>query len=369
MADQIDPTRPAVGGLFTFGVPDDIQQKISQGLAALRGPAPAGGAAPSFADALNARFGGMFGGAPAMTPPLPAAAAPAVAPAANAPTAPLAATPRFNTGAGVFGAAPAASRPKRGAAMPAGPAAPLVPGETGYWVTANGASQLVPYANNNIVGSGGGIYDNLPGGGKMVNGQFADARDRLEVSTRLRQQAMSDFGQMLSDTQRSAFEYQTADRANQLRQFNSAVGSPGTPGYIATAQALAHLFNSGGFPAANATGLSSVNSALAHLQASALGAGASEFGAESALQGVFAHVGELGREFNQGIVPVGSEPVYGPGGFFMGSMPTYGMRGQNGAAPTPIDTARPKAAPKEGATGTYNGKTYVIKNGKPVLAE
>lgn len=53
----------APGNVFTFSVPSEVKAGVQRGLQSLRGPAPVGGAAPSFGDLVSARANDLTGGA------------------------------------------------------------------------------------------------------------------------------------------------------------------------------------------------------------------------------------------------------------------------------------------------------------------
>lgn len=362
--------------LFTFRVPGDIQQAFQNGLSYLRGPAPAGGAGPSLADLFGARANDIAG----MLTPSAGAPATRAAPAAAASAAPLVTTaqPAPYTQADAAAAAgtgpttalvqaaptPAARTPTTGgranASMPASAPAPLVPGETGFYM----GDQLVPYGTRFLASGtggvtqlgggggsgGGGVYDNLPGGGKLVGGRFADPRDALEVGFRLQTQ------------------YRNESMAEILRQ----AGNGGDLGFRAKIGALAQAFGGNNFGATSVGGANSLNQAIAHIAGAELGANATLGAAQAHAGATNAQTLEHAYQFDATPKAVGQTSVEDPLTHLTTNQTSYAMPAPRGSGGQPrvIDTAKPQPKPVEGSTGTLkDGRRFVIKDGEAVVAK
>lgn len=274
--------------------------------------------------------------------PLPAATAPAPAAAAPAPAATDA--PKFDASTAAVSKPRAAAMPKTAAApvVPNQPAEPLVPGVTGFQVN---DGPVVPFGTRFMVsgdgtaqqlggagGAGGGLYDNLPGGGKMVNGRFADPRDALEMGFRLQSQY----------------------RDESMRQILALAGNGGELGYRARVAALAQAFGQNNFGGAAVSGSNALNQAIAHITGAGIGAGASMYGSDAALTGHLAGIAEQGRQFDITPKPIGTEvgrdPLTGMGV----PLTTYGQL-PGAPAYRGLSTTRPQ---------TYQaGKEYTDKAG------
>ena len=290
------------------------------------------------------------------------------APALPAMTAPA---PAKNTGGatGVFGdpvtaaAAPAPVQvstprtPKSGGtktagAMPAGAPAPLVPGETGFYMN----DQLVPYGTRfdvtggvvrQIGGAGGGGADlsGLPGGGKMRDGQFVDYRDAVEYGLQA-QQRLFDYG-------RAA-----------LGGINGAELGAGS-----RMRALASMMGTNNGVGNAVSGANQINQAIASITSAETSAGATLGAAGIRAESEADRTLELARQFNNTPRSIGQTSVLDSVTGLTTNQTHFGMPA--GAEPLkPIDAAIPKPKPVEGATGTLkDGRRFIIKNGEPVVVK
>lgn len=307
-------------------LPGDSAEAIPQFTAFpfLAAGAQTGGATGSFGEPTKPTL-------PAMTAPVPAAAA---APAAPAPVQ-TSAAPRTPKSGGT----------KTAGAMPAGAPAPLVPGETGFFMN----DQLVPYGtrflasgdgtvrqlDGGVGGAGDGMMDGLPGGGKMVNGRFADPRDALEYGFRLQRQ-MFDYG---------------LDALSRVNGGELGAGS--------RMRAIASMLGTNNAGQVSVGGANALNSALAAITSAETSAGATMGSAGLHLQGV-----KLNAEAQKEIhatdsVPLGTAIGVDPVAKMAVPLTTYGRRGLGNAMPTPYDT-KPALKP-------VHGKTYTDANGNSAV--
>lgn len=303
--------------------------------------------------------------APAVTTPAPvAAAALPVAPQMSAPvadTVPTAAPVRAAatggrvSAAGGTGGAGGTARSQT-ASMPAGAPAPLIPGETGFYI----GDKLVPYGTTlnlsgageslpgggNAGGSAPGIYDNLPGGGKRINGRFVDPRDALEVG----------------------FRMQAAYRDDSMRQILALAGNGGDLGFRAKISALAQAFGQNNFASVGVGGANALNSAIASLEGAQAGAGATLGAARIRSQDNAANLAEQGYQFDTTPKAVGQTSVTDPLTGLSSNQTSYALPAPRGSGGMPqiVQPEKPKAALTDGTVGydRKTGKATVVKDGK-----
>lgn len=288
-------------------------------------------------DKAGVPFGPSAPALPAMTAPAPAKNAggatgsfgdPVIAAVAPAPV--QAATPRTPKSGGT----------KTAGAMPAGAPAPLIPGETGFFMN----DQLVPYGTRFLAsgdgtvrqldggGAGGSGLAGLPGGGKIVNGRFADPRDALEYG----------------------FQLQTQYRNDSMAEILRLAGDGGQLGFRAKIGALANAFGGNNFGTNAVSGANSLNSAIASLAGAEAGAGATMGAAQLRHQDAAALLTENAYQFDNTPRTVGQTSVTDGLTGLTTNQTTSAMppvRG-SGGMPRTIDAAKPKAKPKIGDTFT-----------------
>lgn len=297
------------------------------------------------------------------TPVLPAMSAPA--PTAAAKTAAMPATPEAPAAAALPApvraaatGAPKAAGAGTSASMPAGAPAPLVPGETGFFMN----DTLVPYGTRFLAsgdgttrqisgpgGAPGSPMDGLPGGGKMVNGKFVDPRDALEYGFRLQSQ------------------YRDESMAQILR----LAGDGGALGFRAKIGALANAFGGNNFGATSVGGANSLNSAIASITSSEMSSDATRYSADQHLKGVRENVASQNQYHMTDSVPMGTSLQVDPVTKMAVPTTVYGQRPTKaGAMPMPYDNKPAAPKPTEGATGTLpDGRRFVIKDGEPVITK
>ena len=370
---------------------------------ALLVPAPTTPAAPITADSLRASFAALAPYLPPSAQAVPdaTAATPTSAPAAasiSTPTppapgnavapaqAPLAAgNPQVIPGVNdavvravanrvVGGSGAATPRVGRDATAPAtvAPAAAALPAFAPGTPDLSQAPNSITYDDSGRAVSGrdgqgveiirGGVSNQpyLPGGGRMIAGRYVDPRDAIAEGC----------NQQLA--------YQQASISNLLNAFQHS------DGLAATKHALAQAIGLNNFASVQGQGTNTINSAIGNVAAAGTGAGAAMYGANL---NSLTNATRLGFEEQQAQttpVQIGAEPmgITSKDGTFIPTMalPTYGMRGQGGAAPTPINpmgarTSLPPGlkvgAPYKGSDGVYNVGSHkvTIKSGQVAAIE
>ncbi|WP_322037988.1 hypothetical protein [Burkholderia cenocepacia] len=152
------------------------------------------------------------------------------------------------------------------------------------------------------------------------------------------------------------FDQQVAYRQQALQDIMAAArqGNPGNYSFR-----LAHLIGAMGannFGAVQGQGVDALNQSIAGVSSAGIGAGAAMYGADQALAGRLAEVGEQHYQSATGSVPlgttIGADPITG----MAVPLTTYGQRpSAAGMVPTPYSTGESKKP--------IVGKTYVDKSG------
>ncbi|HDR9868473.1 TPA: hypothetical protein QDE31_01615 [Burkholderia cenocepacia] len=230
---------------------------------------------------------------------------------------------------------------------------PLPPGLPG------GASVSPVQATANLAGQGtwanGTNMAPAAGGAGAIAGKFIDPAEAIQ----------------------RGFDQQVAYRQQALQDIMAAAhqGNPGNYSFR-----LAHLIGAMGannFGAVQGQGVDALNQSIAGVSSAGIGAGAAMYGADQALAGRLAEVGEQHFQAATGSVPtgttMGTDPLIGAAV----PLTTYGQRpSAAGMVPMPYNPAPPVSsalpsglkvgASYKGADGTYNtpqGKKVTIKNG------
>jgi hypothetical protein len=268
-------------------------------------------------------------------PIVPAATAPAVQAAAPA----AAAAPQKQSAQDFVNSLPVYNpAPSAAAAAGANPhvwnVPPLPPGMPG------GATVSPAQAATNIAGqgtwaNGTNMAPAAGGAGGTVAGKFIDPAEAIQ----------------------RGFDQQVAYRQQALQDIMAAArqGNPGNYSFR-----LAHLVGAMGannFGAVQGQGVDALNQSIAGVSSAGIGAGAAMYGADQALAGRLAEVGEQHYQSATGSVPLGTTIGEDPVTHMAVPLTTYGQRpAAAGMVPTPYSTGGSSAKP-------IVGKTYVDKSG------
>lgn len=345
----------------------NVADTITRGLTAPATPAPAlptlvgPGVTPPTPVPTGPAFIRRVGGQPQGMPPLLLNAPTDVSGTINAGTAAGAAAPSIATPATPVtpavaplqpAATPAASRGSRAAgrtaaaAQPAQPEAALNPDDY--------IGRFMPgFVDNTLLvpgqmgGGGAPSLASLPGGGRSVNGRFVDPRDAVALGYAMQ------------------LQYQQASMQNLL----NAAGSGSDLGYHARVAALAGAFGQNNFAAQQTSGVNTINSALGNIGAAGVGAGSALAVAQEGTRRAELNLAQQESEFQRTPRQIGGETYGVPDGkggtIPLGQVPTMGLPGAPGQGMQPLNpqgTRTPK--PREGATGTYQGRAVVYNNGQ-----
>lgn len=188
-------------------------------------------------------------------------------------------------------------------------------------------------------GVGGGFFDGLPDGGKMVNGKFASPRDALMVGYRMQQAA----------------------RDSDMAAFSAAAGDGGQLGFGARASGLSKAFGANNFAGVGVGGINALNQSIAGVTSAGIGAGAQMYGSDAALTGRMAEVQQQQYTTETTPVQTGTALTTDPLTGLKVPTPTYSMRPTTrGGMPTPI-TAQPQTQQR------VPGRTYKDSKGNQAV--
>ncbi|MDN7541950.1 hypothetical protein [Burkholderia cenocepacia] len=224
--------------------------------------------------------------------------------------------------------AAAAATPNSRALMP-----PLPPGLPGGASVAP-AQSAADIAGQGTWANGTNTAPAAGGAGATVAGKFIDPAEAIQ----------------------RGFDQQVAYRQQALQDIMAAAhqGNPGNYSFR-----LAHLIGAMGannFGAVQGQGVDALNQSIAGVSSAGIGAGAAMYGADQALAGRLAEVGEQHYQSATGSVPlgttIGADPITG----MAVPLTTYGQRpAAAGMVPTPYSGGESKKP--------IVGKTYVDKSG------
>jgi hypothetical protein len=261
--------------------------------------APAAPAAPIGQPIDTAMLNANTQGAPVVPAPQPTVIGNA-APAANADGSPPPLPPNMT---GQNGTTAMPTGPVPGPSPAAAPALP--PANTWAGFAARDNTLFDPFGN----GGGGSSLANLPGGGSIVNGHFADPRDAIAYG----------YQQQLA--------YQQASMANLMR----FAGSGSDLGYHARVSALAQAIGLNNFGQMQGMGADALNQSIAGETEAQTNAAASE-----QVENTRAAAERYATDAGKDVGVVGEVPNV-PGMPMMGTHPIYGVR-------------------ERGADGNYTGR-------------
>lgn len=186
------------------------------------------------------------------------------------------------------------------------------------------------------------FFAGLPDGGRTVNGKFVSPRDALVVGYRM----------------------QMAARDSDIQALKAGAGSGSSLGYSARMSGLARALGANNFAAVGVGGTNALNQSIAGVTGAGIGASAQMYGTDV---NAYTQAQRLAEDrYIAETTPVASGQTLARDPATNLSVPvtTYSMRpSQAGGMPTPLRSG-PATQHKEGATGTYQGKPVVYKNGQ-----